>query len=120
MLTPNYQQGLSFPLKLNAEGYPEYSNTPVSVDSSVKMILSWSLNHRAFDNIFGSITSYLWLPSVQANHQALSHSLRKSLIDNDHRIDDAVINIYAEEDRVFIEALVHLIDNTNLHTKIEL
>lgn len=115
-----YDHGLSFPVTFLSDGSPKYSDLETSVEASVHMILAWQVHRRLYDNIFGSITSYLHWPTISRNLNFVKDMLQTALVENDVRIEDVRISIYSRDEKIYIDALVKIKNSENIYVKTEL
>lgn len=68
--------GIVFPIALNANGRPDFTNNIDLIISSIKMILFWPVNQRSFNERFGSRIEEL----IEEPNDGVAKSLLKIFI----------------------------------------
>ena len=92
MATRKY--GLAFPIQIDQSGNLEYPTIYESLESSVAIILSWVLNTRHFNNLFGSIIYYsLGKPHTDALRGSLKLYTVKAITTWEKRLTDINVDI---------------------------
>lgn len=107
--------GMVFPITLNADGRPNIVNDLTLIQSSIKVILNWSIRTRFFNELFGSrIDELLEEPDDSISHSLLKFFIQESIGRWEKRVIITNIELHNREASRIDARLFYNIRNTKI------